>query len=111
MLTHHILDSSVEPIVLDYVKDDYFAACDYFNNIYLFYSSEIANSFGWRKYKWNSKQWEDFVPMQTGERLKNIQAVVDKDDKIHIVGEDDKNIIYLGNDEKIIGKGEKPIIF
>lgn len=112
MLSHQILDSSVEPTVLDYIIGDYVTTMDYYNNIWVFYHSEISNAFGYRKYTWNQKEWEAFAPLPTAEGLNHYQCHIGIDNKLHIVGENSGKIFYANVDNKhTIGNGKSPILY
>jgi len=112
MLTHQIVDSELgSPRVIDCIKDEFFCVQDSMSNIILLYYSEIHKSYGFKKYIWSKKEWDEFEKINLPKEAKNLFLFCDKKDDLHILYERNFNIYrFFEGKEELLGTGQKPIM-
>ena len=68
LLIHHILNSEINPFVVDTFDEDtnLFLFKDYEDNLYIVYNRE---EIGFKKYEWKTKKWSNFEGICKGKLL------------------------------------------
>jgi|GEM_PF-2940979 len=111
MLTHQMLErSDVPPTVLDYVGDDYSLAKDSMNNLYVLFYSQSQRAYGYKKYSWNTKKWEEFSKIDVPSTFMHPYLFIDSVDTMHIVGVLNDDVVYYSDTLTTIAKGIRPIV-
>ena len=111
LLTHQFVNAGdIQPSAIDVINGNFYTSCDSRGNIYVLYYSENEKSFGIKKYIWGKKDWSDFVEVNVPDGFSSPCIFADRDDKIHIAGCSNGNVVYICDENKILGKGNDPLI-
>ena len=99
LLIHHIINSEINPFVVDTFDDDtkLFLFKDYDDNLYVVYNKEET---GFKKYEWKTKKWSSFEKICDGKLLFASADFSEKERFVVSVKEEKGTTVFCG--EKII---------